>query len=511
MTKVKCFTSVFLLFCSVHLFAQKNNREITQIVFNNITNSVGNNFPSPPKLNIISTETKVAYIDNGIVYFEQKAIDLLCSLPNKEDALAYVLSHELAHHYLNHAWMKNIGFTYTSQLKKDLKNSDLNSQKIEESQADLYGGFFSQISGYKSLATGPEVLKMIYKEYNLPDQITGYPSLIDRENIIKDNLIELNKLSVFFKLGNLLVSTEDYNGAVNCFQHILSKNFTSREIYNNLGAAYLKIAIDFDDELSKYSYPILFEENTRASIIETTRGFDDISETQKKDTINYYLNLADDCFKRSSNMDAKFIKPKINLLISELIRCKASSNELNIDYGKRIKELKLINEDENDIILLSYYLGLNKSIIEKEKLLFASLMSKNNSDIFHEQKQTMQLSNQISKNQYTKIINDLEFTGITQSTENISSGNGLKIKICNETDYTIYEFNNNKYFIEIPYKKIENITEFKELNSKKDLILKYGTPTSILKFNNSLYLNYKYNKFVAILSNEKLSELIYYN
>ena len=38
--------------------------------------------------------------------------------------------------------------------------------------------------------------------------------------------------------------TEEYSNAIKCYEHILSKNFTSREIYNNLGALYLLKAIN---------------------------------------------------------------------------------------------------------------------------------------------------------------------------------------------------------------------------------------------------------------------------
>ena len=446
--KNKLLFFIYTFFCFITSYSQNSNRQIAQNVFNNITNSVGNNFPSPPKLSFVNTESKVAYINNGNVFLEIKALDLLCKQPNKEDAIAYILSHELAHHYLNHSWMKNIGFTYTSDLKNQLNRDvkSINNKKIEETQADLFGGFFSQISGYNSLPIAEDILKLIYENYNLPEIMEGYPSLTDRENIVKNNLEELNKLSLIFKMGNLMVATEDYNAALKCYEYILTKKFTSREIYNNLGATYLKQAINFDDNLSKYSFPILFEENTRASTKDISRGFDGLSELKTKDTIVYYLNLADDSFNRSTQLDKNFIKPKANLLISELIKTKITKTTLDVDFWKRLEKLKLNPIDENDIKLLSYYLDLVTENNEDEKLKKSSIISEYNRDVFHKIIQSDSLQNLNTKNEYSNLINDLIF-GIKKVDNNIFSGSGIKIKISNANNAIIYEYNNSKYFI----------------------------------------------------------------
>jgi hypothetical protein len=493
--------------------SQTKNELLSLKVFNNITNSVGNNFPSPPKLDFVKTESRVAYIKNGNVFLETKALNLLCEQPNKEDAIAYVLSHELAHHYLNHSWMKNIGFSYTFQLKTELDKDvkSINNKKIEETQADLFGGFFSQISGYNSLLVAENILKLLYKNYNLPEIMDGYPSLTDRENIIKNNLEEVNKLSLIFKIGNLMIATEDYDNTLKCYEHILSKNFTSREIYNNLGASYLIKGINFDHNLSKYSFPILFEENTRASTKDLTRGFDGLSELKTKDTIIYYLNLADDCFNRSSQLDKNFIKPKANLLISELIKTKITKTALDVDYYKRLEQLKLNLVDENDIKLLSYYLDLVTENNEDEKLKKSSVVSEYNRDVFHNiiQSDTLQILN--IKNEYSNLIEELRFYGLKKVDKNIATGDGIKIKINNTSNYDIYEYNNSKFFVSVSKNNLDKFYEVNDNLNKNYFINKFGKPSSIYKLNNSIFLNYKNNKFVIILIENQLSEIIYYN
>ena len=510
---MKFKTIILLFFGFVVSYGQTNNEQLAQKVFNNITNSVGNNFPSPPKLNFDKSESRVAYIKNGNVFLETKALDLLCKLPYKEDALAYVISHELAHHYLNHSWMKNIGFTFTSglknQLDKDVKS--INNKKIEETQADLFGGFFSQISGYNSLPIAENVLKLLYKNYNLPENIEGYPSLTDRENIVKNNLDELNKLTVIFKLGNLMAVTEEYSNAIKCFEHILSKNFTSREIYNNLGALYLLKAINFDDRLSKYSFPILFEGNSRSSIKETTRGYDGLSDTKTRDTINYFLNLASDNFNRSVQLDNNFLNPKMNLLITQIIKIKIESKTIENNFIKNIEDLKLSATDENDIKLICFYLGLNDKIDEKECIKKGSLISDFNYNVFHEITSEKDISSPIFKNEYTKLIKDLEFNGLTKVDLSISTGDGIKIKIDKTEKCTILKYSNSKYFVAIAKNNINDIDTINNDLNKDFIVKKYGIPTSSYKINNLLYLNFKKNKFVIVLTENQLSEIIYYN
>ena len=94
--KNKLLFCVYMFFCFVVSYSQIDNRQIAQKVFNNITNSIGNNFPSPPKLNFVTTESKVAYITNGNVYLEIQPIKnlffkvpFLCSYLGWENTLAF--------------------------------------------------------------------------------------------------------------------------------------------------------------------------------------------------------------------------------------------------------------------------------------------------------------------------------------------------------------------------------------------------------------------------------------
>jgi hypothetical protein len=221
--------------------------------------------------------------------------------------------------------------------------------------------------------------------------------------------------------------------------------------------------------------------------------------------------LADDAFNRSSVLDKNFIKPKVNLLISELINNKITKTNLNLDFGKRLEQLKLSITDENDINLLSFYLGLVPNIDEVEKLKKSSIISQYNKDAFHNTTLSDSLQNLNIKNEFSNLINELKFIHLNKVDKTISSGDGINIKINKTTNYEVYEYNKSKYFIEVSKANLSKINGLSENLDKDAIITKFGKPTSIYKINTLLFLNYATNKLVIILSENQLSEIIYYN
>ena len=158
--------------------AKDNCNSKVEVIYNEIIHSIGNKSPVKPTLNITDSERMAAYISRGEISIAQKTIDLFCQEENFESKIAYILSHEVAHHYLRHDWMKNSGLLYNSEIKNFVRsNNDSIQRKIAETEADAFAGFFSLKAGYKSLNYAEEVLTRLYKEYDIPKVIPGYPSL----------------------------------------------------------------------------------------------------------------------------------------------------------------------------------------------------------------------------------------------------------------------------------------------------------------------------------------------
>lgn len=494
-----------------NFFAQNSKCEQkAQIVFKTLLNSIGNNFPSPPQLIFSDMERSVASVSNGNIKMERKALNILCSFPDSEAALAYVLAHELAHHYLNHSWMNNTGLSYASSLGDYLseKSEGYEQRKLEETQADLFAGFFSQISGFHSLAIAPEVLQELYIQYNLPQNLKGYPSFDERVMIINANLKEIEKLSLIFKVGQLSILRGDFDIAKESFTHILNKKFTSREIYNNLGSLYLKKAIDnFGEDISKYMYPIFFEENTRAEI-GTTRNINEILGNPKKE-----LELAIQMFERSVSLDNTFIPAKINLILSEMIKCKINENDCSDLILNKLHNISNVEQKTTiDIQVLSSILfsSSNKSKLKKI-VKKGSLISEYNFHIAYNMR-NVKIEENIFIEKHNEInINELSLFGLKKPYNFVSSGNGLKIKKKQIGEDFIFEVNNLIYYIEInqgTYITSKGLQIGDQITHLKEL---YGPPDEILKFGEILYFNYKKSKVVFASLNSKIIKIIIYS
>src|SRR5205814_220542 len=104
---------------------------------------------------------------DGTITIDESLYDLCARLgPDSTDALAYVISHELGHYYLHHGVTGYTTKKPTIPVPPRLTRSDTVSW---ETEADLYGGFFSRMAGYNALDVAPLVLEKIYGEYNVPD------------------------------------------------------------------------------------------------------------------------------------------------------------------------------------------------------------------------------------------------------------------------------------------------------------------------------------------------------
>tara|TARA_B100000795_G_scaffold266591_1_gene250010 strand:+ start:200 stop:1696 length:1497 start_codon:yes stop_codon:yes gene_type:complete len=495
----KIFYYFIVLLFSFKLNSQSNAcKENVLNIYNEIINNIANNFPSPPEIKITKTKNNPAYISKGVIYVDIRLVNLLCDKDEFASKMAYVLSHELAHHYLNHSWASNTGLSYSNSIGEfieDNSNSFSKTQrKLDESQADLFGGFFSQISGYDALLYGKETLKSIYEEYSIPKNLKGYPSLDERYDIVESNINKSNDLAKIFKHGNMSLAIGELELARNCFKEILNNNFTSREIYNNLGLSFLLNAIENSDStISKYSYPIYIEQNTRAEVLSTRSGnsFNNNPILDLKDAIKY--------FESSLRLDSDFEPAKINLLVSDLI-LKKLNNNLSDDYLNELEKSKITNKSKlNDLKVV--YLLLNNKIRKASKLASkGSLISLFNTELDSKSnKKRIKVIIPKYDNEMTYFSN-LMFVGLDKPYESFNSSNGeIQIKEKNEKEFSIYEFNRSKYIVEIFDKNY--------LKTLNDLNIKFDNVSLISNF---IFKRNKQNKIVFKFQENELISVINY-
>lgn len=311
-------------------FVETNNetsaklKAITTEVFQDLIRSIGRRDPTPPRLKLVADNSIVAQLTpRGEMEVGEKFVQLCLGFgSNAKNALALVLGHELGHYYGDHSWGQEYGSAYASTTwGEKVIDTDKNSKEagIYETQADEYGLFYSYAAGYNTFGIAGEVLDKIYEVYDLPNEIPGYPSLDDRKKLAKVAGENVEKLIPIFEAGNLTsilshIGAREYKLSIldfssNCFEHIINSDFTSREIFNNIGVNKAYAALElFDREYLTYAYPIELDLESRLSPTPRTFGY-----TESERMRNAFLEEAEGYFNEARKLDKSYCPAYINL------------------------------------------------------------------------------------------------------------------------------------------------------------------------------------------------------
>ena len=493
---IRLFLIAFLFPLTCISQTKDNCNSKVEVIYNEIIQSIGNKSPVKPTLNITESKRMAAYISRGEISIAQKTIDLFCQEENFESKIAYILSHEIAHHYLRHDWMKNSGLLYNSEIKNFVRsNNDSIQRKIAETEADAFAGFFSLKAGYKSLNYAEEVLTRLYKEYDIPKVIPGYPSLSERIEIINSNIEKAENLSKIFEVGNLALVCGELDIAKNAFKDILNDDFNSREIYNNLGVTYLLFAIEnLSEELSKFSYPVFIDQVTRADLSKTrSTDFNDPLEL---------LKMANENFSLAIEIDKGYDDPKFNILISELISGKVNG-VLSKEFISKVEVLDLNENKKNDLKIL-YYLFSDKKKKASRIIDEATIISRFNYDQSFEEE--ISDSDKLKLPVYKAIdLNTIRFRVLNkkESKKYKTSRSRNSIWINKTNDYRIIQIRNKVHFTEV-----YNADFLKQIDSF--LINKDPTAVKKIIVSNFVYEIYFSGDFVVKKSlNNRIVSIIY--
>ena len=218
--------------------AQKVSKESAVEVYENIITAIGNSSPIPPILEFKESNSNPASFNpfKKKITIEEKVLEICYFFgPDSLNALAYILSHELAHSYCRHGWHTQFAaLDFSNQIDEDLASFE---KRIDnETQADVYAGFFSHIAGYNALDIAGDFLKKVYSEYDLPDSIPGYPSFKERLLIIESNKAEFLKLKRVYDSALVSFSLGQYDYSISLYNLILNHAFISNELGQGLSS-----------------------------------------------------------------------------------------------------------------------------------------------------------------------------------------------------------------------------------------------------------------------------------
>jgi len=373
-----------LLFSNVLACSQQSSFQWVHDVFYEIVNAIGNNSIESPYLEIKIDGNSLAYYSpkNVTVYIDEKAIEICKEFKNDSaNCLAFILGHELIHHYMQHGWINRDlrkdfkEFSFMENLKTLSRDS---LKRLEmESQADLKGGFYTFLAGYNSLDIAPQLLDSLYKRYDLPKQSKNYPSLNERKQIVFKQKEKLERLKDIFDASTYSLMAGYYTCAQDGFSKILSEGFNSKEIYNNLGISFLLDAVKRMDNDSILGYPFEFDAESRLNNVKTRA----ISNYKDSENIKKIILKGIRKFDQAINLDNKYQTAHLNVCCAYSLMA-----ELYIeDEKERQKNIKLAKKALNEFIeiLVEKYAANNLDLQSKyrEKTL-KTLYEKNNKEYF---------------------------------------------------------------------------------------------------------------------------------
>lgn len=309
--------AAILSFVLLNLFstslAQNSNAKNTTLkkVFDNIVNAYGSAKSAPMLVLIGIKESEgypASYISSPVpmIKIEEQVFDICMQMKSDSlNALAIILSHELAHYYNDHTWCTDYSYAIrNTALGKEIQKNSKGDQLAYETQADNNSFYYSCIAGYAPFGIYDKLIDAIYKTYKLPSVIAGYPGKDERKMIGRNAQQKIRQLYPIYDAGLLLLYLNYLPEAEACFDY-LAKYFPSREIYSNLGVAKFLYALKSKPyDTLNFIYPIDIDPVTRLEQ-NSTRGGNE--EYLKK------LHDAKRQFEKAMSLDPLYANTFINL------------------------------------------------------------------------------------------------------------------------------------------------------------------------------------------------------
>ena len=381
-----CFGMAFDLACIEKNATKIKDKETLHKIYKKLVESIGDSETAKPELVIRDSENYVAAYSrrDNIIIIEKKAINICKSFNEKyEDALAFLIGHELAHFYQNHDW--DMGFATSFLSEKETFNAKCKS----EQEADTYGAFMAYLSGYDIINISASMLEKIYEGYNIPDNISKYPSLDERKSVAKNAKNKAIELIRIYEFANYCSATGRNIQAKFCYDYLL--NFIkTKEIYNNAGLATLAIGLS---NKTCFKYPITLDLNNIINIRSGYEYFDG-----KKDLAQRAISY----FRKAQNMDRYYVSALINKAIAYTL----------FEEDKYYEKARSILETT---------LNISKKIIEKEKVAIVKAI------IYYEQN---------NHEEAIKILKDLASNSTNELIKNYAAYNSAIIE-GGDCDHTI--------------------------------------------------------------------------
>ena len=254
----------------------------TKNVLDNLVHAMGSTGVTQLPLKIINDKNEVAFINSKGIFVSEKFVELCWTFKeNADDAMAYILAHELGHYKKEHFFASEFGSAYASTDWGNKMSAVFDNQKemgILETEADEYGLYFSYSAGYNTFGIAHDVIENIYQAFDLPDTMAGYPPKEFRQLQAAKAQEKVEEFIPVFEIGNYLnvlagqasenQKTKLLTSSQKCYYHLIDNKITTIEMYNNLGLNFLSQALTYKE--IDYALPMELDFYTRLYVKSTT-------------------------------------------------------------------------------------------------------------------------------------------------------------------------------------------------------------------------------------------------
>lgn len=181
-----------------------------------------------------------------------------------DDALAFLLGHEVAHQILGHHDLletrRRLAFQRSPGAPPGAPETTSTHQALEL-EADRLGVLFAALAGYRPRAAVPILQRVVEQAGSSP----FHPDPRRRASDIRSTIESISDHVHLFDVGVLYLATGKYEAAIRTFGAFQSL-FPSREVYSNLGLAYHRQAMLYGppEELRR---ALVIDPGTRAAAL----------------------------------------------------------------------------------------------------------------------------------------------------------------------------------------------------------------------------------------------------
>jgi len=314
-------------------------------------------------------------ISDGNIIISKKALDICYTGVDKQKGnqrMAFILGHELAHQ-ANKDFMHQEAFYALKQYASDkaiekikkIFNLDETEKSKEcrrkELMADRMGAFYAFMAGFdiSDLFNLDDNFLSSWADQsgvkNFYDANGNYPSLQSRIDFIQAQLKDVAHQLQLFKAGVLLYQKGSLFDAAAVFSEFL-KTYPAREVFNNIGACHLNIALRrlimlAPTELCRFRISTTIDSTTTAEAMEvnlkgTQRGLGYLND----EIFLRHISEAERFFKIATEKDPDNKASRLNLSAALILKADYAAVQSLLKNDE--KDVKLLN---NKAIAFHYY------------------------------------------------------------------------------------------------------------------------------------------------------------